>query len=457
MGRENLDYDCIVVGGGINGAGAFRDLALHGVKTLLLEKGDFSGQTSAKSSKMLHGGIRYLEQLEFSLIHEALSEKNLWLNIAPQLCYSRRFYLPVYKQSKYPLMAMAAGVKLYDALSFFKNIPSGLLSKTQIKEKFPLLQSRDLSGAVSYHDAIVDDTKMTLECIYDGLKTPGNQALNYHEVVEVRKQGSAWCLKARKSFTGETIDFTAKNVIFTTGPFTDFIMEELKIDWRPRVLPSVGAHLWFSAEKLPLKHPMVLQLKQDNRVIFVIPQKNHVLVGTTERLERGSLFDLKVTNSETDYLLNSVNYYFPGLGLSEKDIIHSISGVRPLVLSGGTNQHQTSRRHAEFSPSQGLHIILGGKYTTFRVMVQEVCRRVVQSIGKSYDCNKTLMDLRQHSVLPAFVPRDFDESVLRAIATRELARTSEDFLERRIGRPNIHRWTGSGSLADAIDRVLKHP
>src|SRR5690606_15641395 len=142
-----------------------RDLALNGVSTLLLDKGDFASQTSQSSSKMLHGGIRYLENFDFGLVQEALEEKNLWLKLAPHLCFEREFYLPLYKYSKYPPIFLKAGLILYDFLSHFKNKPHGMLTSREILEIVPSLESKDLTGAGKYYDGVVDDAKLSLECL----------------------------------------------------------------------------------------------------------------------------------------------------------------------------------------------------------------------------------------------------------------------------------------------------
>src|SRR3989339_754367 len=171
MGNSLIDidgeYNTLIIGGGIVGAGIFRDLSLHSVKALLIDKFDFASQTSSSSSKMFHGGIRYLASLDFGLVWEALHEKNLWLKLAPHLCIERPFLIPTYKQSANGLSAMHLGVKLYDLLSSFQNSPSKALSRTNIKKAYPCLTQENLTGGVIYYDAIADDCKITLESIYD--------------------------------------------------------------------------------------------------------------------------------------------------------------------------------------------------------------------------------------------------------------------------------------------------
>ena len=172
-------YDVAIIGGGIVGAGIFRDLSLHGAKCLLVDKNDFTSQTSQNSSKMLHGGIRYLENLDFELVWEALHEKNLWLRIAPHLCFEKDFHFPVYKDSPKPLWMVRIGLMLYDFLSNFLNKPHSILSPKELHDKFPTLNREKLKGIGVYHDVVVDDAKLTLEVIYDALLEKKGSAINY--------------------------------------------------------------------------------------------------------------------------------------------------------------------------------------------------------------------------------------------------------------------------------------
>ena len=162
-------YDVVIVGGGINGCGLLRDLALNGVKALLIDKGDYSAQTSQGSSKMLHGGIRYLENFDFGLIQEALEEKNLWLKLTPHLCFEREFYLPLYRYSKYTPWMLEAGLIIYDFLSHFQNRPHQMLNAEETMKLLPSIDSKGLKGSGKYYDGIVDDAKLSLECLYDAL------------------------------------------------------------------------------------------------------------------------------------------------------------------------------------------------------------------------------------------------------------------------------------------------
>src|SRR5690606_31575983 len=244
------ETEVVIVGGGINGAGLLRDLALNGVKALLIEKGEFSSQTSQTSSKMLHVGIRYLENFDFARVQEALEEKNLWLKLAPHVCFERKFYFPVYNFSKYPPFMLRMGLFLYDLLSHFKNRPHEMFSKEEILKKVPALRSDGLKASGMYYDGIVDDAKLTLECIYDALLEPGIEALNYHEVKRVQSFADYHIVTYQNVFTKETFDVKAKFVVYTTGPFTDELLPELGLQWQSKMLISKGIHLWIKPDSL---------------------------------------------------------------------------------------------------------------------------------------------------------------------------------------------------------------
>lgn len=427
-------YDVVIVGGGINGCGLIRDLALNGVKTLLLDKGDFASQTSQGSSKMLHGGIRYLETMDFGLVQEALEEKNLWLKLTPHLCFERDFYLPLYGYSKYSPWMLKCGLLLYDFLSHFQNRPHGMLNKEQTLEKIPSLNPKDLKGAGMYYDGVVDDAKLSLECLYDALLEPGTSALSYHEVKSAIKKADGYEVTYESVFnkTKETVH--AKFVVFTTGPFTDKLLPQLGIPWPPRLAPSKGIHLWLKAGSIEAKGSVVLTTK-DNRVVFVIPQRGSILVGTTETKVKEDIFNISAHEDEVNYLLGVLCQYFPNSVLDKSSIISTFAAVRPLVREENTTEAlgKVSRFHKIFRPDSNCYAILGGKYTTFRKMNQELAQEIVPRLGLRYHPNLTLNPLRQSSVMPTFGERPkLTQELLERIIKNEYVTTYDDLIRRRL-------------------------
>tara|TARA_Y100001954_G_scaffold239480_1_gene314495 strand:- start:1209 stop:2678 length:1470 start_codon:yes stop_codon:yes gene_type:complete len=449
-------YDVVVVGGGIVGAGIFRDLSLHGLHCLLIDKKDFTSQTSQSSSKMLHGGIRYLEKLDFSLVWEALHEKNLWLELAPHLCYESSFHFPIYKGFNKPLWMVKIGLSLYDFLSSYKNTPHKILSKKEVLNSIPSLNNENLTGAGLYYDAIVDDAKLTLEVIYDSLKeASGSQAFSHIELEKLEVQGIKNNLQLKDSLNSEvTKTISADDVIFSVGPFTDNLLSKFKdLKWDPVLSPSKGSHIWLRADALDIKGPLLLRTK-DNRVFFVIPWPNAILVGTTETKVEGNFFNLSPTPDEVHYLIDNIKKYFPKIMLSEKDIISSFSGVRPLIKDSNSSElGEVKREHKVYQPKHNIHVIAGGKYTTFRTMGQEISRKIVLKKELSYNSNMTKQKLRQKSCILPFKEDEITADTIFNIIEKENVRTFDDLLKRRIGCPSPRHWNKKTSLVDLFKPI----
>lgn len=427
-------FNSLIVGGGIIGAGILRDLALHDVDTLLLEKKDFSGQTSQSSSKMLHGGIRYLENLDFALVYEALHEKNLWIKLTPHLAKAQKFYLPVYSDSLRPLWMVRAGIFLYDFLSSFQNMARGFANKEETLDALKFIRSKGLKGSGIYSDAIVDDGKLTLEVIMDSLECPNAKAISYVDVAVTRKlsNGHYECL-ATDELTGVTKVLTCENLIISTGPFTDKFMNKIDfLKWEDVLLPSKGSHIWLNRDDFDLSSPVLLT-PNDGRVIFVIPHDNRILVGTTEVAVEEDYFDVKPTQEEIDYLLENLKDFFPAANITEDKIIGSFSGIRPLVKEDSTlNKGKTAREHKVIQPDKGVFVIVGGKYTTFRTMAQDISAQVVRRQQLCYNPNKTKRPLRKKCQHNFFHRPPLTTETIESIIRNEYPRTLEDIEKRRI-------------------------
>ncbi len=452
-------HEIVIIGGGIVGAGTFRDLSLHQMSTLLIDKNDFTSQTSQSSSKMLHGGIRYLENMDFSLVWEALHEKNLWLSIAPHLCYPKHFYMPVYKESSRPLWMIWVGVFLYDVLSSFKNVPHKRANKEETLAASPLLRDVGLKGAGVYSDAIVDDAKMTLECIYDGLESKHSYACNYTSLIAAKKTKQHYVLTLQDEITKEQREITCQQLVFATGPFTDNLLRNLDLfNWTPKLAPSKGSHLWFKQQDFPLQDPVVLT-PNDGRVIFVIPQGDKVLVGTTEQ-PADATFNQQASESEIQYLLDNLNEYFPKAELEHKHILASFAGLRPLVKEDESGDlGKVARHHKIYQPQENAFVILGGKYTTFRVMASDLVKMIFSKKGVTYHPEKSITPFQKNSLCLPWMPINLDQQKLKRIVEEELPKTYEDLILRRLGIWNIDEHPEVKDLLiqerDYLDRYLK--
>lgn len=441
-------FPVVIVGGGIVGAGIFRDLSLHGVKSLIIDKKDFSSQTSERSSKMLHGGIRYLENFDFSLVFEALHEKNLWLKIAPELATEKEFILPIYENSKRPLWQIGIGLFLYDLLSGFKNKPFKILSPKETLDLEPKLNPQGLKGAGVYADAIIEDATMTLHCIYDGLNFSESKAQNYTSLKDIQKSNGTNVLTLFNEITHELFHVTADHVVFALGPFTDQVLKNLSLfKWTDVLLPSKGSHLWIKKERLAIDRPLVITSHdKEDRVIFVIPHHDKILVGTTELATKENYFDVLISKEETLYLLRHLNDYFPSLNINEDDIISSFAGIRPLVKESNDNLSKTSREHKTYRPFSDIFVIAGGKYTTFRTMGQEITRNILLNYQKAYNHEMTLNAFRTKSILSQEIKQNHSALSLEKLETiicTESPKTFEDLVKRRLCLPSRKLWTGN--------------
>jgi glycerol-3-phosphate dehydrogenase len=284
---------------------------------------------------MLHGGIRYLENGDFALVQEALYEKNLWLKLTPHLTYPSRFALPVYRGDLRPLWMVKTGILLYAALSGFRDQHHQALNPDETLLRFPGLKQNHLKGAAIYTDAIVSDAKLTYEVLWDGLIHEKHSYANSYCSLEQLQMDSNGNFQAtvKDQLSGESRCLTPKKVVFATGPFTDHLLQKLSVfPWRPQLKLSRGSHIWLKRSRLPLEHPMVIT-PNDGRVIFLIPQNDRVLVGTTEANQDRPEFDVSPSSIEVNYLLANLNFYFPQAQIEASDILDQFAGMRPLVKS----------------------------------------------------------------------------------------------------------------------------
>ena len=392
-------FDVVIIGGGITGIGLFRDLSLHGISTAIIDRGNFCAETSAHSSKMLHGGIRYLETMDFELVFEALREKNHWLKLLPQYTNKAKFHIPIYENSPHNFMMTSIGTFLYGILASGSDPIYLPISASKTCKLFPEIKKEGLKGTARYEDAYMDDYAIGLVNLKNALSYGNsNKALDHENVTgisqfrEESKDIYHIELESQKKIK-------AKHIVFCTGPFTDSLMKRLQIPWKQCLRPSRGSHLWLKRSSLTLPHPMVMQDKS-GRVIFLMPRDEKILLGTTEIPVDSERIDLEkeITSQEESYLLDCLSHYFPKSKILPSDIIGKYSGIRPLVVDLNEDQDpatqlevgKVSRHHKIFEPLQNLFIIVGGKYTTFRVMTQEIAKTICQREGRPYSKNKTL-------------------------------------------------------------------
>lgn len=370
-------FDLIVIGGGITGAGVARDASSRGMKVALVEARDFAEGTSSRSSKLIHGGIRYLENLEFGLVFEALSERRLLFELAPHLVHPLRFVIPLYRGGRVGMFKMGLGMWLYDALSMFE-APElhERLDAQESLQRLPQLQPENLLGSYVYSDAYMDDARLVIETLRSAVKQ-GALAINHvaaddAEIVE----GKVKAVVCTDKLANRRIRLRGRHVISTVGPWTDLVAPRLVGEWKKILRPSKGVHLTFDRRRLQLGQAVVMGAEK--RIVFGIPRHEMTIIGTTDTDYPGDPADVSTTKEDVDYLLGVASEYFPGAKLTANDIISSYAGVRPLVDDSSETESQTSREHVIIQDPHNVTFVAGGKYTTYRLMAEQSVKAALE-------------------------------------------------------------------------------
>ncbi len=390
-------FDLVVIGGGITGAGVARDAASRGMKVALIEARDFAVGTSSRSSKLIHGGIRYLENYEFHLVFEALSERALLFDIAPTLVHPLRFVLPLYKGNRVGMFKMGLGMWAYDALSLFEAPePHERLSADESVKRLPLLQRSGLEGSYVYSDAYMDDDRLVHETMRSAVSM-GALAVNHVRAVDaVLENGKMSSVVCADSVSGTKFNLSGKHFVSTVGPWTDSVAVDLLKQWKKVLRPSKGVHLTFNRSRFNVNDAIVMAADNEKRIVFGIPRHEMFIIGTTDTDYKGDPQDVSVTTEDVDYLLDVAGQYFPGAGLTKADIIASYAGVRPLVDDGSETESKTSREHLIYNDERNMTFVAGGKYTTYRRMALDA----VESTLDFFDVNDRVRFGRPQTEVP---------------------------------------------------------
>ena len=384
-------FDLLVIGGGITGAGIARDAAMRGMKVALIEARDYCSGTSSKSSKLLHGGIRYLEQFQIGLVFEASKERRLHSDLlSPHLAQPVPFLIPVYPWSPHGMMAMTAGVLLYDALAMFRNHGTRVLSREKALHEEGRIEPKGLKGGLVYHDVVMDDARIGFENVRSAAHH-GAVVTNYAYVRGFDKDGTgrlrgAWIKDALNPGKADFL-VKAKSFVNAAGPWCDYIRRLADPDVEPLLRPTKGVHLVLPNHSLGKTHAFVLTAKSDNRVFFSIPWFDRTLVGTTDTdydpEVDGPLEDIRATQNDVDYLMESVKRTFPSADVGPEHVQSTFAGLRPLVSEGKPNDPSAiSREHRIWQEGSGLFSIAGGKYTTYRTMALEMVDKVQKFLAR---------------------------------------------------------------------------
>ena len=378
------EFDVAVVGGGINGAGVAREAAYRGYRTLLLEKDDFAQATSSQSTKMIHGGIRYLETGDIHLVWESLRERWILLKIAPHLVKPFEVVIPTYANSPRPAWLVRLGTLIYDLLAGRRNIGRSHTLTAEELEALPGLRKEGLRAAVAYPDAQVFDARLCLETALSA-KDAGAVVLNYHPVERVSLNGGRYQVEGTNLRTGAPFRFSARAVVNATGPWTPFFEQRALGHPTKSMVYNRGIHLVIPS--IGIKAGLALMIS-DGRLIFVLPwQGQFTLVGTTEAHFEGKDFTrISYEEDEVVYLLNAFNECFPERHLKREEVLYVYSGVRTLIAGHGAALTKISREaeieiHADAGEAVWMNVY-GGKLTSYRALAAHALKKLARRLPK---------------------------------------------------------------------------
>jgi len=453
----SAEWDVLVIGGGATGLGTAVDAAARGYRTALLEQGDFAKGTSSRSTKLIHGGFRYLRQGNVGLVRESLRERGLLLRNAPHLVHTIPFVLPAY--GAWEKFFYGTGLKLYDLLAGKLSLgATRLLSREETLRQLPTLSPERLTGGIRYFDGQFDDARLAV-CLARTLHDLGGVAVNYCPVASLLKSNARVCgVVARDTESGRELTLRARVVINATGVFTDAIRRLDEPAAQPIVVASQGAHIVLDRSFLPGESALMVPKTDDGRVLFAIPWHDHIVVGTTDTLRKETPLEPRPLAAEIEFLLEHTARYLTRAP-AKSDILSAFAGLRPLVAAGAvTRTSRLSREYALLVSPSGLVTITGGKWTTYRAMAEQTVDRAETVGGWPHGASRT-HDFRLHAASDT-VATDTRLKCYGADAAKvyELLHSSPEFSRRLHPRlPHLAGevvWAARHEMARTVEDVL---
>lgn len=460
--KEQL-FDLVIVGGGINGAAIAREAALRGYSVVLFEQNDFGFGTSGRSSRLIHGGLRYLEHGQIRMVFESVSERSILANTARHLVRPLPFVFPAYTGMR-RLVTLELGLWIYDALALFRNYRNHMdLSQGKVCEYIPGINTEKLRGGVLYYDYQTNDARLVLENVLSALSS-GAHALSYARVEALeRSQNHPHQIHIKDLIEQDCFTVKGRVVICAAGPWTDRFLR-LAGEKRELLRPTKGVHLLFPWKLLPIHAALVMQHPRDKRILFAIPWHERTIVGTTDTHFNGDPGAVQTNKEDVYYLIDAVQHYFPGQRIKPSDVLLAWAGIRPLVRDESDNDPSAiSREHRIESSADGIAIIVGGKLTTYRKMAAE-CMEVAMRAVERRGGPKRLHGIpTSRLTLPGAkgIPSDsaLDDFIEELLSTAKLSRDQAQHLARTYGgraSALLDLMKEDGTLAEPIIEGLPY-
>ncbi|WP_342515677.1 glycerol-3-phosphate dehydrogenase/oxidase [Sutcliffiella sp. FSL R7-0096] len=386
-------YDVLVIGGGITGSGIALDAATRGMKAAVVEMQDFAGGTSSRSTKLVHGGLRYLKQLEVKMVAEVGKERAVVYENGPHVTTPEWMLLPIYQGGTFGKYSTSLGLKVYDFQANVKKTERRkMLDAKEAQEREPLLNSKGLKGGGVYVEYRTDDARLTIEVMKEAIKQ-GAEAVNYAKVEKLLyENGKVAGALVVDQLSKKSYKVRARKIVNAAGPWVDTLREMDRSKKGKHLQLTKGIHLVFDQKKFPLKQAIYFDT-EDKRMIFAIPRAGKTYVGTTDTVYTDDMVHPRMTKEDKDYVLSAIKFMFPSVRLEESDIESSWIGLRPLIHEEGKSASEISRKDEIWVSDSGLITIAGGKLTGYRKMAEMVVnllnKQLSKEVGKKYGASKT--------------------------------------------------------------------
>ncbi len=446
----SVKYDLLIVGGGITGAATTRDATMRGLKVACVEKTDFAYGTSSRSSKLVHGGLRYLEQMKLKLVFEGTQERATVQGNAPHLVKPLAFVMPSFVGDRHGPRKIGIGLWLYDQLAGRRRYGRHQrFDREAFRALEPTVRDEGLVGGALYYDCMTDDARLVIETVIDA-ERGGATILNYCRYLAPIRDGEGRIVGARveDGLTGTQYEVQCRVLVHCAGPWTDEVLAQGEPGKAPMIRTTKGVHLCIPAARLPVRHAVVMTARRDRRVIFAIPWGRVTLVGTTDTDYTGSPDAVAATRDDVDYLKETLAHTFPSHPIGDEDVIATYAGLRPLVRDDANSPYDTSREHTVLTSPDGRVTISGGKLTTHRRMAHDVVVAAMELLG---------MPKRQQpkcptakAALPGAQGFDLAQDVAPAVAHLVARGAPDDVAEWLVNRYGA-RWSEmDGALSERL-------